>query len=84
MNQKNICLTTEEARQILHRANSISWHNLGAVVYNLGVLENDWGRHDNDKWIPNYNQAWRDYTWLQLNAEKVFEALNHFRNSKNG
>lgn len=73
-------LTIDEAREIIKQANlHVNWHNLGSVLHMIGVMEQSWGRHPNDRWIPDYDLAWREHHWLKNNADNLFEALRVIR-----
>jgi hypothetical protein len=71
-------MTEEEARTILKEASTkVEWYNLGIIIFNLGQLGMNWGRHTNDRWLPAYEKARRDNIWLKNNFERIIEAIDY-------
>lgn len=73
-------LTVEQARATLVQATrNVDWQNFSTVLYMLGVLEQSWGKHPGDRWIPSYDIAWREHYYLKQNFERILEALSVLR-----
>lgn len=75
-------MNIDEAREIIKDANlHVNWHNFGTVLFMIGTMEQSWGRHPNDRWIPDYDLAWREHWWLKKNLTKLMKAVEVIKNN---
>jgi hypothetical protein len=76
-------LTPDEARSTLIEAlQQVDFINLGKVFYALTAEGKKWGKFNNAHWLPDYERAWFDRTWLAENAGLIKEALEVLKKDK--